>query len=280
MSIDATAEKIVKNQIPLDSVAQFRSVVVKAGLIGCPLVVFLLVMFVREPSSRFFVSSVEVAVTIAALGTALNLDFRKHRLSLMVFHTVKWWMLLYIFLEFQSYLTLGESLIKTIGKVGFGLDYLSNVQGRIWLVLIMMFIFVPATIRLLSLRDIRCLASVVPFSRPKRVFESAIIVFFLVSNTFGRRLKTAWEIASEKRVAARRAGWWQGVLLFSQDFLTVVLQQALDIVLQAGSLIKERGFQDTEVRGDRWGWGAFGAEDAIGSLILSALIVGYLSNIA
>jgi hypothetical protein len=282
MNAEAAAKKIFENSLPLDSVAQFRNVGVKLCLVISPLAIFVLVMIFRKPGQRLYVSSTEIALAIAILGTALNLDFRPHRIIQAAFHIVKWWVFLVLFVELQSLFAFGESLLKAVGRSGpgVGLERLSHVEGRVWLLIVLMVVFVPACVRLLTLRDARSIAAVLPSRAARRALEVTSITFFLITNTFGRRIKAAWQVASEKRIAAKSSGdqrdrrfeFWRG-------FFTVLLRQSLDVVLLAGSLVSERGFRRDEVGEDCWSWSAYGPEDVVGVLLLIGLVSVYVSRI-
>lgn len=282
MNAECTAKRIFENSLPMDSLAQLRNVGVKLCLVFCPLITFVLVMFFREPKQRLYVNATEVALVIAVLGTALNLDFRPHRVLAAGFHVVKWWIFVFLFVELQNLFAFGESLVKSFDRGGLkvGLDHLSRVEGRIWLVIVLTVVFVPACVRLLTLRDVRAVARALPSFTFRRMLEIGAVTFFLITNTFGRRVKIAWHVASEKEVSVGIQSEGKGRRLeFWRDFFIVLLRQSLEVVLLAGSLVSERGFRRREVGEDVWSWSAYGPEDVVGGALLFALVCIYLSGV-
>lgn len=280
MNADATAKLLIENGLPLDSVAQLRNVVVKLLVLGCPFVIFVLVMVVRDPQARLFISTTEVALSIAVMGTVLNLDFRPHRVLPATFHIVKWWALLLILLKVNGITHSLQSLIDVIGNVGLGLQLLQNVEGRIWALLALMIIAVPSAVRLFSLRDVRTLASAVPGGRARLLFEVSSITFFLVSNTFGRRIRAAWQVSSEKLTAARCTGArGSKIMSFTGDFTKFLLRQGLEVVMLAASLVGERGFRGDGGSEDRWGWYSRGGEDYAAGVLLILLLLFCASGV-
>jgi hypothetical protein len=180
-----------------------------------------------------------------------------------------------MFLKFRDSITKGcVSVLNWISHYGF--ERLPNVPARVWLLLILVVLFIPAGARLITLRDARSISSVIPFIGTRLKLEAASVAFFLICNTFGRRMKAAWQIASEKHVVVHAQGANKSRLSsFTWDFINSILQQALEVVLLTAQLVSERGFRRDVIAADRWGWAAYSIEDVLAAALLIGLVVAY-----